>query len=109
MGEYTVCDYTDLHGSSLTDRAKGYVLQHLEKHETILWLEEWLREDKALDELPETNGLYAVTVERETDKAWYAAQESGAEWVPKSCAELFIAVGEVDTETPQSGLTEFGP
>ena len=107
--KYTVATYTDLNGAKLSDRGKEHVINQLEDNDAILWLEDWLREDKGLETLAGTKGLYAVTVERETEKAWYLSQESGnAEWVPKSCSELYVADSQgVDKETPQLGLEDY--
>ena len=44
--KYTVATYTDLNGAKLSDRGKEHVINQLEDNDAILWLEDWLREDK---------------------------------------------------------------
>ena len=112
--EYTVSKYDDLAGAKLASAGKDRVLAALETGEwaAVLWLEDWLRDEKPLGTLEGARGLYGVhTVEASTDKAWHIKQRPDGDgvWVPKSCAEMYRAHedGLDRSSSPQAGLEDF--
>ena len=110
---YTVQAYGDLAGARISSAGKDRVLAALEDHEAVVWLEDWLRDEKPLGTLGGARSLYGVSVQAETEAAWCVSQENGDEdevWVPKSCAELYQRHEDglaVDSESPQQSLREF--
>lgn len=72
---------------------------------TVLWLQPWLADDKALSYAPGDVTVAVVSVEKETEKAWCVSQE-GEEWVPKSQSVLFRraeGVKKVDSQQQRLG------
>lgn len=96
---YEVQGLSDLDGCALSPAGQERVLAALADHEAVVWLEDWLRSEKDLGSLGGARGLYAVSVQYETDAAWCVQQPEGDEvWIPKSSAECY--------QRAESGLTE---
>lgn len=114
MSEYDVREYADLDGCRLASAGKDRVLAALEDYQAVVWLEDWLREEKPLSTLEGARGLYGITsVEAETDAAWCVKQGVDADevWVPKSCAELYRRHddGLRSGTSPQASLRDYEP
>jgi len=111
MAEYEVQAYGDLEGCQLASLGKDRVLDALEEHQAVVWLEDWLREKKPLRTLREARGLYGCTLVAETEAAWCVEQgEDDEVWVPKSSAELYVRHSdglETDSGSPQQDLGRF--
>lgn len=109
---YEVRAYSDMSGARLASAGKDRVLAALEDHEAVVWLEDWLRDEKPLGTLEGARSLYGVTVKAETDAAWCVSQAGGEDevWVPKSCAELYQRHEDglaTDSGSPQASLRNF--
>lgn len=113
-GEFEVSEYADLEGCRLASAGKDRVLQALGEHAAVVWLEEWIRDEKPLDPLPDARSLYGLdAVEVSTDKAWCVSQadQGGPDevWIPRSCAELYRRAedGLARENSSQAGLGEW--
>jgi len=69
--------------------------------DAVVWVKNWLVDEKALDYAPGDAQVAAGSVDATTDKAW---QVDGV-WVPKSQAEVFeLADGVERVESQQARL-----
>lgn len=110
---YTVQTHADLDGSGLSSKGKALVLARLSDKgtDTVCCVDRWLVEDKGFNPIENSNTILAVdSVEAETEDAWRIASKGVTDWVPKSCAELYVAASDdIDTASaPQRGLDAFG-
>lgn len=123
MTTVEVDEYEDLRGDEiLHSKAKDVVLKELRNGtDAVLWLDDWLVDEKTLDSLGEVSGLEQLFTGRkiaETDKAILFTQTGerdpdadahGTDWVPKSASRLYLGPDDpddVDDRTPQRGLTD---
>jgi hypothetical protein len=127
MTEIDVDEYDDLRGDEvLHSKGRDVVLKELESGtEAVLWMEDWLVDEKELDPLGPVSDLRQLFTGRkvaETDAAFLITQTDdrdpdadapGTEWVPKSSTRLYVrgAVDEDDEDDreypSQRGLTDF--
>lgn len=113
-GEFTVRAYTDLEGARISSAGKDRVLAALEDVPCVVWLEDWLRDEKPLTPLEGARSLYGCTVQARTAKAWCVGQSEGENevWVPRSQAELYERHEDglaVDSGSPQASLRDWAP
>lgn len=133
MTKVDVSEYGDLDGDQrLHSRAKDVVVKELSSGtEAVLWLDDWLLDDKTLDPVGDITGLKQLFIGRlvaeteggENSNGAYLfsqrdgrdppVEEHGTDWVPRDYARVYLAdVDEngdedVDERTPQRGLGEY--
>ncbi len=126
MTRVEVGEYDDLRGDQrLRSRAKDAVVRELaDGSDAVLWLDDWLVDEKSFDVLGDGAGIEQLVVGRlvaETEKAYLFTQSDerdpdvdapGTDWVPKSYARVYESpsggADDVDDSVPQRGLDEFG-
>lgn len=112
----------------LHSRARDAVIRELaDGAEAVLYLEQWLIDQKSLDPIEDLGFLFSGRVISQTDKAYLFATadpddldeqrdgagldvtREGADWVPKSQSRVYRPPtgDDVDDATPQVGLDEF--
>lgn len=85
-----------------------------EAWEFVVWLPEWLIEQKKLQTVSGSESVVVGKISDHSEKAWIVEQRHirngvDGEFVPKSQAVVFErAKGTESIETPQSGLDAFG-
>jgi len=75
-------------------------------HELVLWLPDWLAEEKDLEPVEHSDRVFTGICDHETEKAWCIKKKSRDPdvWVPKSVARAFRR--DAPIRMPR-GLTDF--
>jgi hypothetical protein len=100
--------FDDIHTGGLTPREACAVARGLNAGaESVLVVEDWLVEDKAIESIDGESRIFSGIVERSTEKAWLFATGHVEDWIPKSQSVLFESDTDEAIETPQQKLTAF--
>lgn len=103
----TTADIREAHGGMTGPAVATIRTLLMDGHEPVVWVNEWLTDEKGLEY--EADQLALGTVERETAKAWLFTQagENEGTWLPKSEARVFtLAEGVTDVESDQRTLED---
>jgi hypothetical protein len=99
--------FDDILAHDLTPRESGGVVRALNAGaDSVLVVEDWLVEDKAIESIDGERRIFSGNVDRETERAWLFATGHVEDWIPKSQSVLFATERET-IETPQRSLFEF--
>lgn len=106
----TAADIRDAH-ADIDGRAVAVIRQHLTDGDLpVIWMAEWLWEQKALDPVEGCPQVTVGVIDAETEKAWQIDQpgtDAEPVWVPKSQSRVFaLADGVGKVESDQRTLGE---
>jgi len=109
----TVGSYDDVLGtnklSSKDELAVVDALADTRSGEIVVWVPEWLAEEKSIEAASSSDQVFAGVVDHETEKAWLIVQPGGAEdWIPKSQGVVFERAPDTTLSTPQQRLDDQG-
>lgn len=108
--QISVTEWADIESvPDLNDREKQEVAELLRNGTpTVVWVEEWLRQQKNLDPVTGCPSLFTGDVADHSDKAWRVTQGGETEYLPKSCSVVIEADPDcVEIRSPQTGLGAF--
>ena len=106
----TVARYADLEDDpDLSAREADAVARALRNGVPVVAVvEPWLANDKDLSGLDNHERIFVGTVRRESEKAWFVAQNTGdqlrKDWLPKSVTTLYDRTDDADLTSPQATL-----
>lgn len=100
--------FDDILAHNLTPREAGGVVRAVNAGaQSVLVVEDWLAEDKAIESIDGERRIFSGHVERASEKAWLFATGDVEDWLPKSQSLLFESDTDDEIETPQQKLTAF--
>jgi hypothetical protein len=94
----------------LSDREKQGVVTLLNDTDcnSVVWIPEWLLEDKAIRTVKGWYQLATGSVTDYSDKAYaYDPPDGDREYLPKSEVVVFTRVGQTPIDTPQEGISSY--
>ncbi|SEU00871.1 hypothetical protein [Natrinema hispanicum] len=108
VGGYSdVLGYDEL--SSKDELAVVDALADTRSSEIVVWVPEWLGEEKSIEAASSSDQVFAGVVDHETENAWLIVQPGGAEdWIPKSQGVIFERAPDATLPTPQRRLDNQG-
>jgi hypothetical protein len=97
----------DTHLRGIEVDAVARAVQDLKADEIVVVPEPWLLKEKALEGMGRHDRVLVGELEAETPKAVRLKQGETADWLPKSCSEIYVRADDAAVTIPQHGLGDF--